>query len=166
MESGDGHRCGLLKAGGILSVIAGAFEVIGGGALVASVLVPDVQHALMQPAPFTIDPPFWRVMPSWLIGVGVPLLVLGAIAMAGGVSATRRKTFRLSLAGAICALPSATFGLYLAGAIPALSRATSELHLGGAIFCSLPSVILGILAIIFVATERKEFSRGGEESGT
>jgi hypothetical protein len=63
-------------------------------------------------------------MPTWLIVVGVALLVLGSVAIAGGVSALRRKSFGLSLVGGICALPS---------------------------------VILGILAVIFVALSKKEF---------
>ena len=43
-------------------------------------------------------------VPIWLIIVGGLLLVLGIIAIVGGVSAIRRKSFGLSLAGAICAL--------------------------------------------------------------
>jgi hypothetical protein len=39
-----------------------------------------------------------------LIVIGGLLLVLGIIAIAGGISAVRRKSFGLSLAGAICAL--------------------------------------------------------------
>ena len=40
----------------------------------------------------------------WLIILAGLLLVLGIIAIAGGVSAIRRRSFGLSLAGAICAL--------------------------------------------------------------
>jgi hypothetical protein len=56
--------------------------------------------------------------------VGVPIFALGIVAIVGGVSAIRRKSFGLSLAGAVCALPS---------------------------------VILGILAIVFVALVKREF---------
>jgi len=56
---------------------------------------------------------------------------LGIIAIVGGISALRRKGFGLSLAGAICALPS-----------PIL-------------------VILGILAVIFVALGKREFKDEG-----
>jgi hypothetical protein len=56
--------------------------------------------------------------------VGIVILVLGAIGIAGGISALNRKSFGLSLAGAICILPT---------------------------------VILGILAIIFVSLSKKEF---------
>jgi hypothetical protein len=44
-----------------------------------------------------------EVFPTYM---GVPLIVLGIIAIVGGVSALRRKSFGLSLAGAICGLPS------------------------------------------------------------
>jgi len=46
-----------------------------------------------------------------LIIVGGPIFALGIVALIGGVSATRRKSFGLSLAGAICALPSVILGL-------------------------------------------------------
>jgi len=59
-----------------------------------------------------------------LMGIVALGLVLGIVAIAGGVAALRRRSFGLSLAGAICSLPSA---------------------------------ILGILAIIFVSVSKKEF---------
>jgi hypothetical protein len=43
--------------------------------------------------------------------VGIVILVLGAISIAGGISAMRRKKFGLSLAGAICVLPTALLGI-------------------------------------------------------
>jgi hypothetical protein len=87
MESGGSDRSGLPTAGGILSIIVGAFEVIGGGIMVGV------------------------VGPSWVSIVGVPVLVLGIIAIVGGVSAIGRKNFGLSLAGAICALLSVPLGI-------------------------------------------------------
>lgn len=157
MESSGGHRSGLLTAGGVLSIVAGVFEVIGGGAVVALVVSPAVRHALLRPLPYQVEPPVWPVMPSWLIIVGVPLLVLGAIAIVGGISAVKRKSSGLSLAGAICALPSVVFSLILLGAIPGLSVVTGTLRLGSRVFCTLPSVILGILAVIFVVLGKREF---------
>jgi hypothetical protein len=161
MESSGSYGNRLLTAGGILSIIAGTFEVIGGGALVALVVSPAVQHALLYPLILGIWPPVWPVMPTWLIIVGVSFLILGAIAIVGGVSAARRKSFGLSLAGAICALPSAIFGLSLAGAIPALSSVIRDLRLAGTIFCTLPSGLLGILAVIFVALGKRELGAKG-----
>jgi ABC-type dipeptide/oligopeptide/nickel transport system permease component len=46
-----------------------------------------------------------------LLGIVVIGLVLGIVAIVGGVSALRRKSFGLSLAGAICALPSTILGI-------------------------------------------------------
>ena len=87
MASNGSERSGLLTAGGILSIIGGASEVIGAGIFVVS------------------------VGPTWLTILGVPPLVLGIIAIAGGVSAIRRKSFGLSLAGATCALLSVPLGI-------------------------------------------------------
>ena len=101
----DEGRGGLLSAGGILGIIVGAFEVIGGGMMLALIsLRMPLRLAFL---PFT--PRFWfehsiGVIPMWLIILAGLLLVLGIIAIAGGVSAIRRRSFGLSLAGAICAL--------------------------------------------------------------
>ena len=43
--------------------------------------------------------------------IGIIFLVLGIIAVVGGISAVKRGRFGLSLAGAICALPSGTLGI-------------------------------------------------------
>ena len=125
MASNGDSRGGLLTAGGVLSIIAGAFEVIGGGIILAlaSLGIP-LRLWLLQHIP-----QFWEgcavaVIPIVLIIVGGLILALGIVAIAGGASALRRKSFGLSLAGAICALPS---------------------------------IILGILAVIFVSLARREF---------
>jgi hypothetical protein len=107
------NRGGLLTAGGILSIIGGAFEVIGG--VIMMVLTIRV-GILLRLALIPFHPGRWferiiPVIPTWLIIVGVPLIVLGIIAIVGGVSAMGRKSFGLSLAGAICALPSNILGI-------------------------------------------------------
>jgi len=123
------ERSQLLTAGGALSIVGGAFGMIFGAvvtALTISGVIPGVFHL-----------PWWmpgnrfeiHIMPSFTY-LGVPLLVLGIIAIVGGVSALRRKSFGLSLAGAICALCA---------------------------FCAFPSHILGLLAVIFVALRKREF---------
>ena len=130
MESSASQRSGLLTAGGVLTVISGAFQVIGGGIASALVIAAFMGSRLR---PFQGMPLPWewseRVMfvGPVLVGVVALGLVLGIVAIVGGVSALRRKSFGLSLAGAICALPSA---------------------------------ILGILAIIFVAVSKTEFEAG------
>jgi hypothetical protein len=129
MASDGGSKSGLLTAGGVLSIIAGSLEVIGG--VIIAVLTIGIR-ILFRLAIVPVDPgdwfrhvmPFVHVIPMWLIVVGVPLFALGIVAIVGGVSALRRRSFGLSLAGAVCALPVAP---------------------------------LGILAVIFVAVSNKEF---------
>jgi hypothetical protein len=106
-------RGGLLTAGGILSIVAGAFEVVGG---VIMVVLPMGIKILLRMALPQFRPGAWferiiPVIPTWLVIVGVPLFVLGIVAIVGGVSAIRRKSFGLSLAGAICALPTKILGI-------------------------------------------------------
>jgi len=121
MASNGDSKGGLLTAGGILSIIGGAFEV---GIMVVSVMSNVIESwvgSLLPSGQFEI-----HFIPTWL---PIAYLVLGIIAIVGGVSALRRKSFGLSLAGAICcALPS-------------------------------PSSIFGILAVIFVALGKREFGK-------
>jgi hypothetical protein len=60
-----------------------------------------------------------------LISIMVPFIILGIVALVGGIYAIRRQSWGMALAGAIAAF--------------------------------LPSSILGILAIIFVAISKNEF---------
>jgi hypothetical protein len=113
MASNGNKRSGLLTAGGILSIIGGAFEVIGG---VIMVVLPMGIRILLRLALLPLHPGGWLeriipVIPFWSIIVGVPLIVLGIIAIVGGISALRRENFGLSLAGAICALPTKILGV-------------------------------------------------------
>jgi hypothetical protein len=105
MVSNGNDRGGLLSAGGVLSIVVGAFEVIGGGIMVALVSFRIPLRLLLLP----FHPRFGGAcsmanIPTWSIIVGGLLVVLGILAIAGGISAIRRKSFGLSLAGAICAL--------------------------------------------------------------
>jgi len=113
MASNGDSRGGLLTAGGVLSIIAGALEVIGG--VIIALLTVGIR-ILIRLALIPSHPGDWwghiiPVIPFWLIIVGVPLLALGIVAIVGGVSALRRRNFGLSLAGAICALPSSILGI-------------------------------------------------------
>jgi len=115
MASNGIDRGWLLSVGGGLSTWAGIFEIISGVQLVVSAEFPSFLT-------------YWLLELSFIFTyMGVPFLVLGIIAIVGGVSALRRKSFGLSLAGAICALPSPFF------------------------------VILAIMAVIFVAMGKREF---------
>jgi hypothetical protein len=133
MASSGSARSGLLTAGGVLSIVVGALEVMGG--LIIAGLTIGIR-ILFRLAIVPADPgdwfghimPFMPVIPMWLIIVGAPLFALGIVAIVGGISALRRRSFGLSLAGAICALPL---------------------------------VPLGILAVIFVSVSNKEFETKG-----
>jgi hypothetical protein len=119
MESSGSRRSGLLTAGGVLSIVAGVLEVMGGGIAVALVMSPGLRDILLPPPPTPWKPPGWYdpfepPISTWFVAVGVALLVLGIIAIAGGVSALKRKSFGLSLAGAICAYPLPVLGFLAA----------------------------------------------------
>jgi hypothetical protein len=146
MLTNDNNRDGLLSAGGILSIVAGIFQIISGGVLIVDFLV-SYQHGFGLTKWFLLPffPDAWRHYILWGSGaipasmnyvpirwaiIGGCLGVLGIVAVVGGVSAIRRKSFGLSLAGAIYALPS---------------------------------VILGILAVIFVSLSKREFGAERKE---
>ena len=126
MESNGSSRSALLTAGGVLSILGGVLEVIGGG-IVTGIAI----HIIIRGALWPLHIPWvpWGEIgidffPPIFIVAGIVILVLGAMGIAGGISALNRKSFGLSLAGAICILPT---------------------------------VLLGILAIIFVSVSRREF---------
>jgi hypothetical protein len=134
MASNGNSRGKLLRAGGILSIVAGVFQIIGG--VLMAVLLDLGAWFFWWPLQSGLDvwgkhigdlamisyPPPAPIWP--LITIGLVLVAMGIVAIVGGISAIRRKRFGLSLAGAICALPS---------------------------------VILGIPAVILVSLARREF---------
>ena len=113
MASEGNDRGGLLSAGGILSIIVGAFEIIGGGLAVAAIkLGTSFWHPRPSFLPGVTDGFGIGAAPTWLIIAGIAIIVLGIVAVFGGISAINRKSFGLSLAGAICAfLPFNIVGL-------------------------------------------------------
>jgi len=78
---------------GILSIIAGALQVIM-GIVIAGVCSIG-----------------WFFGIGWLSAIGAPLVILGIIAIVGGIYALKRKIWGLALAGSICAL----FGFTILG---------------------------------------------------
>jgi hypothetical protein len=128
MESNGNSKSGLLTAGGVLSIIGGILEVII-GAVGVTIGIHNIIQGPLWFMPHMPWVPWGEIgvgfFPAIFIIVGIIILALGAIGIAGGVSALNRKSFGLSLAGAICII--------------------------------LPTVILGILAIIFVSVSKKEF---------
>ena len=164
MGSNGNGRGGLLTAGGVLSILAGISQIICGAALIVDYLVSYLHYYRLIDVLFLpLVPDAWRyyvlwggwAIPAsmdyipirWAI-IGGCLGVLGIIAIIGGVSAIRRKSFGLSLAGAICALPSVYFSLFLAW-----------------VFSALAAFIMVILAVIFVALGKREFSAERKRNG-
>jgi len=123
MASNGESRRGLLSAGGVLSILAAIFQINNGAMLVAFFFLTGLTHTLAwEVLPFLpglwFD--FWQVPIPGMVGwrppievfiIGLSLLILGIVTMAGGISAVRRKRFGLSLAGAICALASGLLGV-------------------------------------------------------
>ena len=135
MSSDGASRSGLLDASGVLSILGGLLELIAGG-IVLSIARNIMIGGPLRPIPHIPWMPGLEIQlvffPARFIIVGILILVLGAMGIAGGISALSRKRFGLSLAGAICILPT---------------------------------VLFGILAIIFVAVSRREFGVEAKENG-
>jgi hypothetical protein len=74
-------------AAGILSIIAGAISGVSG---IVVATIGGIGGAFIGMA--------------WLSAVGAPLIVLGIVAIVGGIYALRRRLWGLALAGSICAL--------------------------------------------------------------
>lgn len=72
---------------GILAIVAGAFQVIWG---IVVAIFGGIGAGLMG----------W----GWLGAIGAPLIVLGIVAIVGGIYALKRRIWGLALAGSICAL--------------------------------------------------------------
>ena len=126
MASTSSDRIGFLSVGGVLSIVMGALEISGGGTMLASAKL-GIQFELWD---FGLYPGIWfeHIIPAdspWLIVMGGLLVVLGIIAILGGIWALRRRSFGLSLAGAICVLPLGFFGL-LAIVFIAMARSAFE----------------------------------------
>jgi hypothetical protein len=113
MASDGSNRSGLLTAAGVLSIVAGALEVIFGGIAAVSVTILSLLFggALLPFNPGPWFDPVAALAPFWSVIVGAPVFALGLIAIVGGVFAIRRRSFGVSLAGAICALPSGILGI-------------------------------------------------------
>ena len=114
MESNGYANSKLLTAGGALSIIAGVLEIVGGGIAVA-VIMKDVTLGPLVPilpVPFLAGREIWMVyLQNRFVSLAAIAMVLGVIAIIGGISALRRKSYGLSLAGAVCALPSTLLGV-------------------------------------------------------
>ena len=86
-------------AAGILDIISGAVRVIGGIIILMLGWLGDGILSLLW---FGI--PGIEFIPYRFLGIAAaPILILGILAIVGGIYALQRKTWGLALAGSICA---------------------------------------------------------------
>lgn len=105
-------------AAGVLEIVAGALHLVAGAAtiMVAGGIAGGLELAELPGLSLAIPLPL-------IAGVGVPLLLLGAVSILGGVCALQRRNWALALAGGICALlPLQTLMGILAIVFVAVSR--------------------------------------------
>jgi len=93
---------------GILSIIAGAGQLIGGIIFAVGI---GILRGVISEIPGI--PPVLHG--GFLAIIGIPWIILGIIAIVGGIFALKRAKWGLALAGSICAL----FGPWILG-IPAI----------------------------------------------
>jgi len=130
MESNGNSKSGLLTAGGALSVAAGIYLIVVG----VSMAIRLMRASTVLPSgvrawqEFIGHSPFPPFFVYWPSYQWVT--IGGCVGILGIVA----------IVGGVSAIRRGSFGLSLAGAI-----------------CALPSSILGILAVIFVAVSKKEF---------
>jgi len=105
-----GERGGLLSAGGILSITVGAAQVIIGGIIT---VISGFNISLCLPSlPYFGDLlSIIGAIPTVAVIIGVSVIVLGIIAIIGGIASTKRSRFGLALTGAIGALLAGTLGM-------------------------------------------------------
>ncbi len=85
---------------GILSIIAGACGVIGG--LLVAVLAEAIARGLRSFPMWPYVGPAVRI--ETMAGMAIPIIILGIVAIAGGIYALRRRIWGLAIAGSICAV--------------------------------------------------------------
>ena len=103
--------------GGVCGIVAGAAGVLVGAAIGAFGAWWPFLMPHMNP---------WTACSGFGL-LGWPLLILGIVAIVGGIFAIQRRLWGLALAGSICAV------------------------------LILPAFVLGVLSVVFVALGRSEF---------
>jgi len=134
MESSGNSKGGLLTAGGVLSIVAGVSQIISGLLVASFVFCPEWSLYLPELGFRMLFMPFlpevlWEHF-WWAVWTpGEFYFVVCAFVL--GI---------VAIVGGVSTIRRKRFSLSLAGAI-----------------CALPSVLLGLLAIIFVSVSKREF---------
>jgi hypothetical protein len=97
-------------AAGVLSIVAGAMGLIAVAFLITfgATFGAEIAREVLKSVGF------WQSgMPLTIIGlISIPLIIINAVAIIGGIYALQRKIWGLALTGAICAiLPAQVFGI-------------------------------------------------------
>lgn len=139
MKSNDGLRRGLLTAGGVLSIVGGISQIICSGLIIVDFVVSYVHNWRLIYALFLPGlPEAWARYVLW--GLGLILFSM-------------KPPIRWAIIGGCLGV----LGIVaVVGGVSAIRRKSVGLSLAGAI-CALPSVFVGILAVIFVALGKREF---------
>jgi len=138
MSCDGNNKRGLHTAGGVLSMVAGVF-LISGAVLIAVVLLGPIYGDVHFSGSMPVDVLLWFLpfvpyfAEVWwqFFDVGTALAIVAGCVGALGI---------VALIGGMLCIRRRSFGLSLAGAI-----------------CAIPSLPLGILAVIFVALGKREF---------
>jgi hypothetical protein len=106
------------KVGGILSIVSGAFGILGAGFVILWIwmfnwMLTMPQEPMTPEFPF----PFFQVMAIIYGAWGLILVLIGALGIVGGVYALKKRHWPLALAGAIagtvtffpCGIPAIIF---------------------------------------------------------
>jgi hypothetical protein len=136
------RRTWMLRAAGILCIIAGVPIVV-----IAGIVVALGVDALIRPSP---DGGY---VVSIFILFGAPWsilsIIVGTFAIVGGIYALKRRRWGLVLAGSICALIP---GIAIGGIGALFFSALPSLGLAFAVFA-----ILALLPLIFIILGKREF---------
>jgi len=93
------------NVGGILSIVSGAFGILGGALYVAMIWMFNFMITSIPQQP--MEPEFPQemlyIMAAIYGGMGLILALIGALAIVGGVFAIKKKHWAIALAGAIAA---------------------------------------------------------------
>ena len=127
MASSGDIRGTLLDAGGVLSIIGGVLELIA-GAIVLTIVGRIMIGGTLPPVPHI---PWMPDLEIWLVFFPSRVIIVGILILVLGLIA-------------------------IIGGASSISRKSLSLSLAGAIG-AIPSVFLGVLAVIFIALGKREF---------